>query len=77
VNKIFAQMPSTVQCYMIDVDDNFDVYAYLKKQKMIQTIPAILCYVKGNETYIPDLLISSSDVNQINAFFKACINKLK
>lgn len=77
VNKIFAQMPATVQCYMIDVDENFDVYAFLKKNKMIQTIPAILCYVKGNETYVPDLLISSSDVTQINGFIKECMSNLK
>lgn len=77
VNEWFDKMPDVVQCYKIDVDDNFDVYAYLKKQKMVATIPAILCYIKGNETYIPNLLISSSDNNNVNEFFKSCLTYIR
>jgi thioredoxin 1 len=77
VNNWFDNMTDNVQCYIIDVDDNFDVYAYLKNKKMVTTIPSILCYFNGNISYIPDLLISSSDINQINAFFQKCMLNLK
>lgn len=77
VDEWFSKMPNNVQCYKIDVDDNFDVYAYLKKQKMVTTIPALLCYIKGNENYIPDLLLSNSDINKVNEFFINCLNQIQ
>jgi thiol-disulfide isomerase/thioredoxin len=77
IDDWFTRMPNSVQCYMIDVDECFDVYAYLKQKKMVPTIPTLLCYIDGNYTYIPDLLISSSDVNQVNAFFTKCLQKIK
>ena len=44
----------TVQCIVIDIDESFEVYAYLKNKRMIGGIPAILKYSKGNLTFVPD-----------------------
>ena len=37
---------------------------------MRSLIPAILCFNKGNLSYIPDMNVVGADANQVNAFFK-------
>jgi thioredoxin 1 len=74
VNEWFSRMPSTIQCCIIDVDDNFELYGFLKNKKMINGIPAILCYVKGNLDYVPDDITTGCDPAQTNAFFMRCIH---
>jgi hypothetical protein len=39
---------------------------------MVNGIPVILCYKKGNTSYIPDDSITGSDPAQLDAFFKRC-----
>ena len=62
-----------IQCAIIDVDESFEIYAFLKNKKMVNGIPAVLCYKKGNMTYVPDDFISGSDENQVNLFFQRCL----
>tara|TARA_Y100000389_G_scaffold137980_1_gene135644 strand:- start:383 stop:796 length:414 start_codon:yes stop_codon:yes gene_type:complete len=57
---------------MVDVDECFDLYAFLKKQKMINGIPAIFLYSKKahketeeNKMYIPHASISGTNENEI------------
>jgi thiol-disulfide isomerase/thioredoxin len=56
----------------VDVDECFDLYAFMKKQKMINGIPALFLYSKkiyqNNEEkqmYIPQASISGTDENEI------------
>jgi thioredoxin 1 len=70
VKNQFDSMSENVTTGIIDVDDNFELYAFLKKKKMIQTIPAILRYDMGNESYIPDDMISSSNTTELDVFFE-------
>ena len=35
-------------------------------------IPVLLCYKKGNATYIPDDMITGSDPQQLHQFFARC-----
>jgi hypothetical protein len=35
---------------IIDIDDNFEIYAFLKSKKMVNGVPVILCYKKGNQS---------------------------
>jgi hypothetical protein len=65
-------MPPNVQCAVIDIDESFDVYAFLKSKKMVQGIPAILCYKKGNVSYAPDQVVLGADMNQVSTFFSTC-----
>ena len=69
-------MPATVQCAIVDVDDCFEIYAFLKTKKMVNGIPVILCYQKGNLNYIPNDSVVGADVNQINMFFQRCLQKI-
>ena len=72
VNGFFALSPNDVVCADIDVDESFDVYVYLKSKKMVNGIPVILCYKKGNNTYIPDDSVTGAEPNALDAFFKRC-----
>ena len=72
VNDFFATSPEEVICGIIDVDDSFDFYAFLKTKKMVNGIPAMLCYKKGNNTFIPDDSVTGSDLGALDLFFKRC-----
>jgi thioredoxin-like negative regulator of GroEL len=77
VDAFFVSSPETVLCCDIDVDESFDMYAFLKSKKMVNGIPAILCYKRGNETFIPTDSVSGTDPAQLDAFFKRCSLHLK
>jgi thiol-disulfide isomerase/thioredoxin len=56
----------------VDVDECFDLYAFLKQKKMIKGIPTIFLYAKkiysGYDTdkyYIPQASISGTNQNEI------------
>lgn len=72
VDHYFEQSPDTIICAEIDVDESFDFYACLKSKKMVNGIPVILCYKKGNVSYIPDDSVTGADKNQVNQFFARC-----
>jgi thioredoxin 1 len=70
VHSWMAKFPETIQGAIIDIDDNFEIYAVLKSKKQINGVPAIMCYKKGNLTVIPDDIVVGADENQVNAFFQ-------
>lgn len=72
VEQWFAHLSTNgdVRCIMIDVDDSFDLYGAFKSRRQVSGIPAILYFKQGNLSYIPDDLVSGSDNEQVNAFFK-------
>lgn len=72
VKKYFESCPANTQCMIIDVDECFDVYAFLKTKKVVNGIPVLLCYKRGNVSYIPDDVIIGADKTEIGAFFQRC-----
>jgi thioredoxin 1 len=68
-----SQFPATIQGAIIDIDDNFELYALLKSKKLVNGVPAILCYRKGNQTIVPDNVVVGADETQVNAFFRQCM----
>ena len=72
VHGFFATSPPEVICADIDVDKSFDFYSFLKSKKMVNGIPVILCYKKGNATYIPDDIVTGADLGQLHLFFTRC-----
>ena len=72
VHGFFASSPPEVVCADIDVDKSFYFYSFMKSKKMVNGIPVILCYKKGNATYIPDDIITGADPNQLHQFFTRC-----
>lgn len=74
VNNLFLHTSDTVLCFDLDVDDMFDVYAYFKKNKLVNGIPVILVWKKGNTSLAPDYSVTGSDTVKINNLFKNNIN---
>jgi hypothetical protein len=72
VHAFFASSPVDVICCDIDVDKSFDFYSFLKSKKMVNGIPVILCYKKGNDTFIPDDMVTGAEPGALNNFFKRC-----
>lgn len=71
----FSRMPNNVQCIIVDIDICFDIYSFLKTKKMINGVPALLCYYKNNLNYIPDDVVIGANKLQLNLFFQRCYNK--
>jgi len=76
VHDWMGKMPETAQCVMIDIDESFEIYAFLSKKRMINGVPAILCYDKNNLNYIPNDSVVGADNGQVNSFFQRCMQKL-
>lgn len=68
----FATSPDNVLCADLDVDECDDLYAMMKSKKMVNGIPVVLCYKKGNTSYIPDDSVTGADPGQLSAFFHRC-----
>ena len=77
VEAFFASSPANVICADIDVDESFDLYSFLKSKRMINGIPAIFCYKKGNMGYSPDDSITGAEPNDLHSFFIRCNLHLK
>lgn len=69
IYTLAEQMPSNVTVLDIDVDDSFDLYAWLKSRKQVNGIPALLAYYPGNETYASNYSTTGADQAAINNFF--------
>ena len=72
IHGFFASSPPEVVCADIDVDDSIDLYSYLKTKRMVNGIPVILMYKRGNVSFIPDDSVTGADPNALDAFFKRC-----
>lgn len=75
VQKYFAQMPSTVFTVEVDVDNALDLYGFLKTKKVVNGIPVMLAYYKGNTHYVPDDIVIGTDDVQIQGFFQRCVEE--
>ena len=73
VTNAFAEMPSYVQCAVIDIDECPDVYAFLKSKKMVNGVPVLLCYKLGNASYVPDDIVVGADKAKLAQFFVRCL----
>ena len=63
----------TIHTYLIDVDDNIDVYGFLKNKKMVNGIPAILVYKSPNKSFIPDDSVLGANTQEVDLLFKRCM----
>jgi len=73
VHTLMNMMPNSIQCIIVDVDECVDLYTFLKSKKMVNGIPVILVYYKGNLNYIPDDRVVGADSNQINILFNNAV----
>lgn len=71
VESYMRKSPQNIKCMMLDVDECFDLYAYLKSKKIAKAIPTLIAYKKGNTSIAPDFIVVGADDEQIHAFFKS------
>ena len=74
--NLLNYMPNTVLPVVLDVDISTEIYMYMKRHKMMNGIPAFMCYYKGNMSYIPDDICIGSNVNQLKLLFERCYKHL-
>lgn len=75
VDDFFKYSPPEVICCDLDVDINFDIYAFMKSKKMVNGIPCILAYKPGNTTFVPDFYVSGTSKSELHTFFMNCSKK--
>ena len=69
VQQWIEKFPQSAKFYIIDVDDNFEIYAFFKSKKMLKGIPVLFCYHKGNTHFVPDDIVIGADKAEIDQFF--------
>lgn len=70
VNEWINTFNETIVSVVIDIDESFDIYGAFKAKRQVNGIPAILCFKKGNLSYIPDFSVNTSDLEAVNTFFR-------
>lgn len=74
INNEYFNKANNFEYIEIDVDNALDLYAFLKKTKMINGIPAFLCYKKilynPDTFYAPYKSATGADVNLVRNFYK-------
>jgi thiol-disulfide isomerase/thioredoxin len=73
VLDFFNSVPNNIQCVTVDIDISSEFYSFLKKKRIANGVPVILCYLKENKTYYPDDYAVGSDLVKLDEFFKRCI----
>jgi thioredoxin 1 len=67
------ELPDHITMLEVDVDECFDLYAFLKHKKMVNGIPVFLAYAKGmNEG--PVASITGANLPELETFFAMCMS---
>lgn len=73
VDAHFEIMKSySIKCYEVNVDESFDLFAYMKTKKMIKGIPVLMAYKVGSISFAPDDSVVGANLDDINDFFERC-----
>lgn len=77
VKSYIQHLPNYVKMFILDIDECLDLYAFMKTKRMVSGIPSMLAWKKGNLDHVPNHLLSSSDVVEVEAFFQKCVSDTK
>ena len=74
VDEWFAKLPNNFVIVELDIDETMDLYAALKRKKMINGIPVLLAYYESkgrdpNHWFIPSDSVTGANEKQVNEFF--------
>lgn len=72
IEKYLSTLSDSYTYYDLDIDDNFEIYAYLKSKKMVTGIPTLLAYYKNNTTFASNESVSGVDEAHYDTFFERC-----
>jgi thiol-disulfide isomerase/thioredoxin len=71
VDQWIPKFPADCVFHEIDIDESLELYSFMKTKKMVNGIPAILCYYKDNTNYIPNSQVIGGNPTEVNKFFMA------
>ena len=57
-----------IQYLEIDIDDSLDVFAFMKKMKMLNGVPSLLFYRMDNDSFAPSLSTSTGNEDVAKKF---------
>lgn len=72
VNVFVEMRTSNIKCCIIDVDECVELYSFLKSKRVVNGIPVLLAYVRGNVTHVPNDVVIGSNKNELYMFFDRC-----
>lgn len=72
--------PDNIIIWEVNIDDNLDLFMFMKKRRMLKGIPTILAWYpqtsRNEDTwYIPEDSVSGYDEKSISDFFDRAIHK--
>lgn len=66
----YSKLPPNVQVVEVDIDECMDVYSFMKNKRMLNGVPALTAYVRGNTSYVPDYSVTGANLEQLQHFFE-------
>jgi thiol-disulfide isomerase/thioredoxin len=76
IYEYFKNTPDKVLCASLDIDDNFELYGYMKKSRVTNGIPVILCYAAGNVTIMPTDSVTGSNNIPLRQFLNRTTDRI-
>tara|TARA_B100001093_G_C26001946_1_gene666050 strand:- start:17 stop:400 length:384 start_codon:yes stop_codon:yes gene_type:complete len=77
-HNLANQLNNNVGYIVVDIDENIELYAYLKTKKQVKGVPTLLSYHAGprnpGEWFLPNDSVVGADNNGIVNFFTRCSN---
>jgi len=73
IQRWLDSMPTNVLFYSLDIDENVDIYSYFKSKRRVNGVPALMCFSRGNMSYIADEFVSSGDLEEVARFFQKAL----
>ena len=78
VDIYFSNSPVNCTCVSINIDDSIDIFAAMKRFKVLKGVPGLLCYIKDETDGIfPSFVCNTGDRSEVTKFFIECNERLK
>ena len=66
-----------IELMSINVDESFDLFAFLRSKKLVPSIPTVLAWKGTNREIYPDQSVLGTDDEHLNEFFNWCKSNCK
>lgn len=77
-NDLSSRLNDNVGYVVVDIDENIELYAYLKTKKQVKGVPTLLSFYAGkrenSEWFLPNDSVVGGDNNAVINFFNRCAN---
>ena len=62
------KVKQNIQYLEIDIDESLDVFAFMKKMKMLNGVPSLLFYNMDNQSFAPTMSVSTGNKDIVDKF---------